>query len=106
MVILKFEIVFVDYCGVNFGIVVNSVMFVLYIVCFVLGVSEGDRVWIFLNLFVVLLNCVFYCGVKVDFVDIDFYIGNMCVDVLWNKFVLVEFINVLLKVIIFVYFVG
>lgn len=69
--VLQFEQVIVDYVGVKYVVVVNSVMFVFYIVCLVLGLKKGDWFWILFNIFVVLVNCVFYCDVNVSFVDID-----------------------------------
>lgn len=62
-------------------------MLVLYFVCFVFGVEKNDMVWISFNFFVVFVNCVFYCGVEVDFVDVEFIIGNMDVSVLVVKLV-------------------
>lgn len=88
--VLVFESVIVEYCSVNYVCVINSVILVLYIVCLVLGVGIVDIVWILLIFFVVLSNCVLYCGVSVDFVDIDFEIGNMFVVVFKEKLVIVK----------------
>lgn len=65
---------------------VNFVMLVLYIVCMVLDLGSGDVFWIVLNIFVVFVNVGVYCGVDVDFVDIDFNIYCMLVVVLDEKF--------------------
>lgn len=81
-------------------------MLVLYIVCFVLGVGDKDLVWMFFNFFVVLVNCVWFCGVDIDFVDIEQDIGNMCMDVLYDKLEIVCVVKQLFKVVIFVYFLG
>lgn len=102
----KFETALADYCGANFGIAVNSATSALHIACLALGVSESDRVWTSPNSFVASSNCALYCGAKVDFVDIDFHTGNMCVDALRNKLALAESTNVLPKVVIPVHFAG
>ncbi|AFS36503.1 UDP-4-amino-4,6-dideoxy-N-acetyl-beta-L-altrosamine transaminase [Alteromonas macleodii] len=102
----KFETALADYCGANFGIAVNSATSALHIACLALGVSEGDRVWTSPNSFVASSNCALYCGAKVDFVDIDLYTGNMCVDALRNKLALAESTNALPKVVIPVHFAG
>ena len=102
----KFETALADYCGANFGIAVNSATSALHIACLALGVSEGDRVWTSPNSFVASSNCALYCGAKVDFVDIDFHTGNMCVDALRNKLALAESTNALPKVVIPVHFAG
>lgn len=76
----------VNYCGVCYVIVVSNVIVVLYIVCFGLNFGVGDFVWISLNIFVVLVNCVCYCGVDVGFIDIDFLIWNMLVEYFVERF--------------------
>lgn len=63
-------------------------------------------VWIVFILFVVLVNCVCYCGVLVDFVDIDLYMCNFNVFVLVDKLYLVVVEYILFKVIVVVYFIG
>ena len=63
-----FESVVAEYCGVKFGIAVNSATSALHIACLALGLGEGDYFWTSPNSFVASANCGLYCGAKVDFV--------------------------------------
>jgi len=66
-----FEKTLVDYCGVNYGVAVNSATSALHIACLALGLGGGDWLWTSPNSFVASANCGLYCDAKIDFVDID-----------------------------------
>ncbi len=58
-------------CNSQFAVAANSATSALHIACLALGVGPGDVVWTSPITFVASANCARYCGVKVDFVDID-----------------------------------
>jgi dTDP-4-amino-4,6-dideoxygalactose transaminase len=80
-----FEKAVATYCGVQYGVAVNSATSALHIACLALGVAEGDCVWTSPISFVASSNCALYCGATVDFVDIDPLTYNMSVDNLTSK---------------------
>jgi UDP-4-amino-4,6-dideoxy-N-acetyl-beta-L-altrosamine transaminase len=80
-----FEKAVASYCGVQYGVAVNSATSALHIACLALGVAEGDYVWTSPISFVASSNCALYCGATVDFVDIDPLTYNMSVDNLTSK---------------------
>ena len=72
-----FEKKLVDYCGVDYGVAVNSATSALHIACLSLGLGKGDWLWTSPNSFVASANCALYCGAKIDFVDIDIQTYNL-----------------------------
>jgi UDP-4-amino-4,6-dideoxy-N-acetyl-beta-L-altrosamine transaminase len=80
-----FEKAVATYCGVQYGVAVNSATSALHIACLALGVTEGDCVWTSPISFVASSNCALYCGASVDFVDIDPLTYNMSVATLTAK---------------------
>jgi UDP-4-amino-4,6-dideoxy-N-acetyl-beta-L-altrosamine transaminase len=101
-----FEKTVATYCGVQYGVAVNSATSALHIACLALGVVKGDYVWTSPISFVASSNCALYCGAKVDFVDIDPLTYNMSVDSLKDKLELAEKEGKLPKVVIPVHLSG
>ncbi|MES2330065.1 MAG: UDP-4-amino-4,6-dideoxy-N-acetyl-beta-L-altrosamine transaminase [Bacteroidota bacterium] len=84
-VVPAFEKAVATYCGVDFGVAVNSATSALHIACLSLGVGKGDIVWTSPITFVASANCAVYCGASVDFVDVDPLTYNMSVEALKIK---------------------
>jgi UDP-4-amino-4,6-dideoxy-N-acetyl-beta-L-altrosamine transaminase len=101
-----FERAISAYCGVKFGVSVNSATSALHIACLALGLGKGDWLWTSPNSFVASANCAFYCGAKVDFVDIDLKSYNMSVVELENNLIKAKKDNRLPKIVIPVHFAG
>lgn len=101
-----FEQAVAAYCGVKFGVAVNSATSALHISCLALGVKTNDIVWTSPITFVASANCALYCGAKVDFVDIDPKTYNMSVDALQAKLEKAEKEGKLPKVVIPVHLSG
>jgi len=101
-----FEKTLVDYCGVNYGVAVNSATSALHIACLALGLGEGDWLWTSPNSFVASANCGLYCDAKIDFVDIDPKTHNLSATELERKLIQAKQENKLPKVVIPVHFAG
>jgi len=101
-----FEKTLVDYCGVNYGVAVNSATSALHIACLALGLGGGDWLWTSPNSFVASANCGLYCDAKIDFVDIDPKTHNLSVTELERKLIQAKQENKLPKVVIPVHFAG
>lgn len=101
-----FEKSIADYCGLKYGIAVNSATSALHIACLALGVGKGDVVWTTPITFVASANCALYCGATVDFVDIDPRTYNMSVECLAEKLEQAQKIHKLPKVVIPVHLCG
>ena len=101
-----FEKTLADYCGVSYGVAVNSATSALHIACLALGLGKGDYLWTSPNTFVASANCGLYCGAKVDFVDIDSRTYNLSVKELERKLIQAKQTNKLPKVVIPVHFSG
>ena len=101
-----FESAVADYCGVQYGVAVNSGTSALHIACLALGVGTGDIVWTSPITFIASANCARYCGADVDFVDIDPKTYNMCLKALSEKLKLADKKGCLPKVVIPVHMCG
>ena len=101
-----FEKIVSDYCGVEYGVAVNSATSALHIACLALGLGEGDWLWTSPNTFVASANCGLYCGAKVDFIDIDPLTYNLSIQELKSKLIQAEKENKLPKIVIPVHFSG
>jgi len=101
-----FEKTLVDYCGVNYGVAVNSATSALHIACLALGLGGGDWLWTSPNSFVASANCGLYCDAKIDFVDIDPKTHNLSATELERKLIQAKQENKLPKVVIPVHFAG
>ena len=101
-----FEKTVSEYCGVEYGVAVNSATSALHIACLALGLGEGDYLWTSPNTFVASANCGLYCGAKVDFVDIDPKTYNLSTKELEKKLIQAKQDNKLPKIVIPVHFAG
>jgi len=101
-----FEKSVTDYCGVSFGVAVNSATSALHIACLALGLRQGDWLWTSPNTFVASANCGLYCRAQVDFVDIDAKTYNLCAEKLEQKLIQAERQGKLPKIVIPVHFAG
>lgn len=101
-----FEQAVASYCGVKYGIAVNSATSALHIACMALDVSINDEVWTSPITFVASANCALYCGAKVDFVDIDPNTYNISIVALEEKLEKAKAAGKLPKVIIPVHLAG
>ncbi len=81
----KFEKQISKTVGAKFTTVVNSATSALHVSCMALGFQKNDILWTTPNTFVASSNCALHLGGKVDFVDIDYDSGNMCVEKLEQK---------------------
>ncbi len=101
-----FEKVVANYCGVDYGIAVNSATSALHIACLSLGLGKGDLLWTSPNSFVASANCGLYCGAEVEFVDIDQQTYNLSTKELESKLIIAKQKNKLPKIVIPVHFAG
>jgi UDP-4-amino-4,6-dideoxy-N-acetyl-beta-L-altrosamine transaminase len=101
-----FEKTVAGYCGVEFGVAVNSATSALHIACLALGLGKGDYLWTSPNSFVASANCGLYCGAKVDFVDIDQKTYNLSAVELEKKLIQAKKGDRLPKIVIPVHFAG
>lgn len=104
--VARFEETLCRYTGSQYATVVTSATAALHLACLALGVGVGDSVWTSPNTFVASANCALYCGAGVDFVDIDPYTYNLCMEKLAIKLKQAELLGCLPKVIIPVHFAG
>jgi len=81
----KFEKQISKTVGAKFAAVVNSATSALHVSCMALGFQKNDILWTTPNTFVASSNCALHLGGKVDFVDIDYDSGNMCIEKLEQK---------------------
>jgi UDP-4-amino-4,6-dideoxy-N-acetyl-beta-L-altrosamine transaminase len=101
-----FEKTVSEYCGVEYGVAVNSATSALHIACLALSLGSGDYLWTSPNTFVASANCGLYCGAKVDFVDIDPKTYNLSTKELEKKLIQAKQDNKLPKIVIPVHFAG
>ena len=101
-----FEKTVAEYCGVDYGVAVNSATSALHIACLSLGLGAGDWLWTSPNSFVASSNCALYCGAKIDFVDIDMQTYNLSTSELEKKLIQAKKEDRLPKVVVPVHFAG
>lgn len=102
----KFEKKISTTVGARFAAVVNSATSALHVSCMALGFKKNDILWTTPNTFVASSNCAIHLGGKVDFVDIDYDSGNMCVEKLEQKLFYSKKKNLLPKILVPVHFSG
>ena len=100
----KFEKQISKTVGAKFAAVVNSATSALHVSCMALGFQKNNILWTTPNTFVASSNCAIHLGGKVDFVDIDYDSGNMCVEKLERKLFYSKKKNLLPKIVIPVHF--
>ncbi len=105
-VVPRFETALAQYCGVRFGVAVNSATSALHIACLSLGLGPGDWLWTSPNTFVASANCALYCGANIDFVDIDPQTYNLSVASLAEKLEKAKGEDRLPKIVVPVHFAG
>lgn len=101
-----FERAVAGFCGVGYGVAVNSATSALHIACISLGVGKGDLVWTSPITFVASANCALHCGAEVDFVDVDEQTYNMSANALQSKLEQAKSEGRLPKVVIPVHLAG
>ena len=69
----------------KYSAVVNSATSALHVSCMALGFKRNDILWTTPNTFVASSNCALHLGGLVDFVDIDYFTGNICPEKLEQK---------------------
>ena len=104
--IQKFERQISKTVGAKFSAVVNSATSALHVSCMALGFRKNDILWTTPNTFVASSNCALHLGGKVDFVDIDYDSGNMCVEKLEQKLFYSKKKYLLPKIVVPVHFAG
>ena len=102
----KFEKQISKTVGAKFAAVVNSATSALHVSCMALGFQKNNILWTTPNTFVASSNCAIHLGGKVDFVDIDYDSGNMCVEKLEQKLFYSKKKNLLPKILVPVHFSG
>ena len=101
-----FEKTVASYCGVEFGVAVNSATSALHIACLALDLGKGDYLWTSPNTFVASANCGLYCGAQVDFIDINPLTYNLSPEELEKKLIQAKQDNKLPKIVIPMHFAG
>lgn len=102
----EFEAAVSSYCGVRFGVAVNSATSALHVACLALGLGKGDWLWTSPITFVASANCALYCGALVDFVDIDPDTYNLSPKALEQKLKQAKKENRLPKIVVPVHLCG
>jgi UDP-4-amino-4,6-dideoxy-N-acetyl-beta-L-altrosamine transaminase len=105
-VVPRFERALANFCGVRYGVAVNSATSALHIACLALGLGSGDWLWTSPNTFVASANVAKYCGANIDFVDIDPQTYNICAQRLEKKLEQAERDGKLPKIVMPVHFAG
>ena len=102
----KFEMAISKKVGAKYTAVVNSATSALHISCMALGFNKKDILWTTPNTFVASSNCALHLGGKVDFVDIDYLSGNICINNLEKKLYYAKKKKLLPKIVVPVHFAG
>ena len=103
---IRFEDAVAAFCNAPYALSINSATSALHVACLALGLGPGDWLWTSPITFVASSNCAFYCGAKVDFVDIDPCTYNLSVERLEEKLIQAEKQGQLPKIIIPVHLCG
>ena len=105
-VVPQFEEAVRLHVGADYAVAVNSATSALHVACLALGLGPGDWLWTSPITFVASANCGFYCGAKVDFVDIDPRTYNLSPSALEDKLLAAEKKGKLPKVLVAVHLCG
>lgn len=103
--LLEFEKKISSKVNARYAVGTNSATSALYIAYKALGLKKNDILWTSANTFASTANCAIHCGAKIDFVDIDPYTFNICLNSLEKKLNKTKKKN-LPKVIVPVHFAG
>ncbi len=102
----KFEKMISKKVSAKYSAVVNSATSALHVSCMALGFKRNDILWTTPNTFVASSNCALHLGGLVDFVDINYFTGNICPEKLEQKLYASKKANKLPKIVIPVHFAG
>jgi len=102
----KFEYKICKAVKSKYSVAVNSATSALHVACMALDFKKNDILWTVPNTFVASANCAIHLGGKVDFVDIDYYSGNIDVRLLEQKLIKAKKNKKLPKILIPVHFAG
>lgn len=102
----EFERLVATHVGAKHAVAVNSATSALHIACMALDLGPGDWLWTSPNTFVASANCAFYCGAKLDFVDIDPRTYNLCPIKLEAKLLEAKKLDKLPKIVVPVHLTG
>ena len=67
----QFEAAVAELVGARHGVAVNSATSALHLACLALELRPGDVAWTSPITFAATANCVFYCGGRVEYIDIN-----------------------------------
>ena len=105
-IVKKFEETICSYTSSNYSVVTNSATSALHISCLALGLDKGDILWTSPNSYVASANVGLLCNAEIDFVDIDPFNYNMCINALSTKLQNAEKYGNLPKIVMPVHFAG
>ncbi len=105
-VVQKFAKTICTYTSSNYSVLTNSATSALHIACLSLGLGKGDILWTSPNSYVASANVGLLCNAEIDFVDIDPFNYNICINALSDKLKNAEKYGKLPKIVMPVHFAG
>ena len=102
----RFEKTICSYTSSNYSVLTNSATSALHIACLSLGLGKGDILWTSPNSYVASANVGLLCNAEIDFVDIDPFNYNICINALSDKLKNAEKYGKLPKIVMPVHFAG
>jgi dTDP-4-amino-4,6-dideoxygalactose transaminase len=105
-IVQKFEKTICTYTSSNYSVLTNSATSALHIACLSLGLGKGEILWTSPNSYVASANVGLLCNAEIDFVDIDPFNYNICINALSDKLKNAEKYGKLPKIVMPVHFAG
>ena len=105
-IVQKFAKTICTYTSSNYSVLTNSATSALHIACLSLGLGKGDILWTSPNSYVASANVGLLCNAEIDFVDIDPFNYNICINALSDKLKTAEKYGKLPKIVMPVHFAG
>ena len=105
-IVQKFAKTICTYTSSNYSVLTNSATSALHIACLSLGLGKGDILWTSPNSYVASANVGLLCNAEIDFVDIDPFNYNICINALSDKLKYAEKYGKLPKIVMPVHFAG
>ena len=105
-IVQKFAKTICTYTSSNYSVLTNSATSALHIACLSLGLGKGDILWTSPNSYVASANVGLLCNAEIDFVDIDPFNYNICINALSDKLKNAEKFGKLPKIVMPVHFAG
>ncbi len=105
-IVQKFAKTICTYTSSNYSVLTNSATSALHIACLSLGLGKGDILWTSPNSYVASANVGLLCNAEIDFVDIDPFNYNICINALSDKLKNAEKYGKLPKIVMPVHFAG